>query len=136
PYIFTFKLYDWLRPDLNGKPRPINIEHGFKNLDFNRKGEVVKEQLISKPVLLERTAVFERWNLPTHPEHYYAIHRLHLNGTMTEQTDDQCHSMMVVEGDAVEVITEDESQRPSRRRFHYGGTFIIPAATGSYQLEN
>jgi mannose-6-phosphate isomerase class I len=54
PYIFTFKMYDWVRLDLEGNPRPINIDHAFNNLDFNRKGKQVYRELISKPQVIEQ----------------------------------------------------------------------------------
>ncbi len=44
PYIFTIKMYDWVRLDLNGEPRAINIEHAFNNLNFSRQGKTVTEK--------------------------------------------------------------------------------------------
>lgn len=60
---FTFKLYDYLRKDLDGKPRPINIDHGLANVDFYKKTEWVKENLIPKPQLLESQGKNEQYLL-------------------------------------------------------------------------
>jgi mannose-6-phosphate isomerase class I len=49
PYIYTFKIYDYLRPDLNGNPRPISYGRAFEVIDFQRKTQWVRENLLAKP---------------------------------------------------------------------------------------
>ena len=46
PYIFTFKLWDWGRVDLDGKPRPIHLDHGVKNIQWDRDTAFSQEHLL------------------------------------------------------------------------------------------
>lgn len=46
PYIFTFKLWDWGRVDLDGKPRPIHLDHGVKNIQWDRDTAFCQEHLL------------------------------------------------------------------------------------------
>lgn len=132
PYIFTFKMYDWVRLDLEGNPRPINIDHAFNNLDFTRKGASVKEGLISKQTMLENHNDWQVVNLSTHADHFYAVHRLEFSTTMQCHTNNQCHVMMLVEGESITIKTRDGSPT----RFYYAETFIIPAAANGYEIIN
>jgi mannose-6-phosphate isomerase class I len=131
PYIFTFKMYDWLRLDLNGEPRAINIEHAYNNLIFERQGDKVKKELISQPKLLKQDASIEVWHLPTHAEHFYDVHRLEFDKEITVNTDDSCNVLMLVEGSSVLVKVGEETHR-----FHYAETFVIPANVKSYTIIN
>ncbi len=36
PYIFTFKMWDWGRLGLDGAPRPIHLQHGIANIQWDR----------------------------------------------------------------------------------------------------
>lgn len=132
PYIFTFKMYDWIRLDLNGQPRPINIEHAFNNLNFERKGDTVARELISQPVLLEQGEDWKLFHLPTHHEHFYDIHRYEFEKAIQISTEDSFHVLMLVEGTAVRLTTKNGFSET----FHYAETFVIPAAAGSYTLIN
>jgi mannose-6-phosphate isomerase class I len=132
PYIFTFKMYDWLRLDLNGKPRPINIAHAFKNLDFTRKGAKVQQELISKPYVLFEDDEVTCYHLPTHKDHFYDVHRLEFENHVTVQTDNVCHVLMLVEGTSVTVT----SANGTTLTFPFAETFVIPAAAGSYEIVN
>lgn len=132
PYIFTFKMYDWVRLDLDGNPRPINIDHAFNNLDFSRKGDKVQQELISKQSVIEHGADWQLVHVPTHREHFYDVHRMEFDTEITIATDNVCHVMMLVEGSAVMVKTDDGTQQV----FAYAETFVIPAAAKSYSLTN
>jgi len=132
PYIYTFKLYDWLRFDMDGIPRPINIEHAFRNLDFERKGNRVEAELISKPRIKDQGIDWKVVHLPTHAEHYYDVHRLEFDKQIEVNNNDGCHVMMLVEGESILV----ETANGTRQQFAYAETFIIPAAAVRYKLTN
>src|SRR5206468_5358582 len=48
PYIFTFKLWDWGRQGLDGKPRPIHLDHGLANIQWERDMQWVEDNLINR----------------------------------------------------------------------------------------
>lgn len=76
PYIFTFKIYDWQRLDMDGKPRPINVERAFKNLYFDRRGtEKVKSELVATQEVIEQRDDCKVVAVSTHRDHFFRVLR-------------------------------------------------------------
>ena len=132
PYIFTFKMYDWLSFDLDGKPRPINIDRGMDNVNFERNGDSVATELISKPYVISQTENYTLEHLPTHPNHFYDVHRYALKTSIEIFTNNKCHVWMLIEGESVIIETE----QGVRQRYNYAETFVIPASANSYTIYN
>ena len=132
PYIFTFKMYDWLRLDLQGKPRPLNIPRAFENLYFQRRGKVVERELIAEPALLEAGEDWQVEHLPTHRAHFYDVHRLQFGTSIDVHTDGSPHVLMLVEGTSLILETGNRKHQ----RFNYAETFLVPAAADRYKLIN
>lgn len=132
PYIFTFKMYDWLRLDLEGKPRPLNLDRAFDNLVFERAGPRVREELISHPHEIDHGTDWQVIHYPTHPEHFYDIHRLDFATAIEVPTHNQCHILALVEGSSIVL----ETQGGYTQVFSHAETFVVPAAAQSYRLIN
>jgi mannose-6-phosphate isomerase class I len=132
PYIFTFKMYDWMRADLDGRPRPLNIERAFANLRFDRKGARIQHELISHPALIAQGRDWRLMHLPTHTDHFYDVHRFEFATVVTAETQGSCHILSLVEGQSVLLQTAEGFTQ----RFSFAETFVVPAAAGSYTLTN
>lgn len=131
PYIFTFKMYDWLRLDLDGRPRPLNLERAFDNLDLSRQGEVVDAELVARPRVIGEGEGWRLVHLPTHRDHFYDVHRVELTGRVELATDGSPQVLNVVEGGPVRLRTAE-----GEAVFSFAETFAVPAAAGRYELVN
>jgi hypothetical protein len=132
PYIFTFKLWDWGRLGLDGKPRPINIRRGVANIQWDRTTRWVRENLINRCVPLaggdgwreERTGLDEREFIETR-RHWFTK-------TVPHDTQGGVNVLNLVAGEEAIV----ESPRGAFEPFvvHYAETFIVPAVVGAYTI--
>jgi hypothetical protein len=132
PYIFTFKLWDWGRLGLDGRPRPIHLEHGLKNIQWDRTTTWVREHLIDTktPVAAgegwweERTGLHSLEFIETRRHWFTAPVRHHTHGNL--------NVLNLVEGDAAIVESPTDAFPPFA--VHYAETFIVPAAVGPYTI--
>lgn len=132
PYIFTFKMYDWMSLDLDGRPRPLNIQRAVDNLYFDRKGSRVAEEFVSHPYLMEKGEGWELWHIPTHKNHSYDVHRYVVETEVEVRTEGKFHALNLVEGSSATVVTEGGMTF----RLTYAESMVISAAAGSYRIIN
>lgn len=132
PYIFTFKMYDWLSLDLDGKPRPLNIDRAMDNLCFDRQGDVVKRELVCHPSVIDHGEDWVLEHLPTHKNHSYDVHRYTFSSWIRRDTDGKCNVINLVEGSRAEVRTANGGHYV----ITYGETLVVSAGAGSYEVIN
>ncbi len=132
PYIFTFKMYDWMRLDLDGRPRPLNIQRAFENLVFERRGARAHRELVSRPRTVREGVGWRIVHLPTHPEHFYDVWRYEFETTIPGETGGSPHVMNLVEGSAVALELADGESAV----FHFAESFVVAAGAGAYRLHN
>lgn len=130
PYIFTFKLWDWGRLGLDGKPRPINIGHGKNVLNFSRNTKWTKDNLINAVEIIsdENGIKIEKTGL--HPLEPLETIRYTFNRPVYHKTIGGVCVMNLVDGEEAVITSPASAFEPFT--VHYAETFIIPAAAGDF----
>ena len=132
PNIFTFKLWDWGRLGLDGKPRPINIERGRQVIQWNRDTAFVREQLAN---IFSEVAEGPGWKeirTGLHPLEFIETRRTSFSVPVTFHTEGGVHVLNLVEGE--EAVVESPEGRFEPFVVHYAETFIVPACVGDYTI--
>lgn len=132
PYIFTFKLWDWGRVGLDGLPRPIHIEHGMKNIQWDRDTDWIYENLVGQQQVVEQGIGYEIQRTGLHNREFIDTMRYTLTDSYTVNMEDSVHVMNLVSGSHARIESVDESFKPFE--LHYAETMIVPASVGRYKI--
>ncbi len=132
PYIFTFKLWDWGRLGLDGLPRPIHIEHGINNIQFDRTTEWVMDNLINQVRVLEEHDDFRKEHTGLHNLEFIETVRYTTSSSCDIEMGDSMHVCNLVDGKAAAIESLDGSFEPLI--VHFAETFIVPSSVRRYRL--
>ncbi|MQM26244.1 class I mannose-6-phosphate isomerase [Glycomyces albidus] len=132
PFIFTFKLWDWGRVGLDGVPRPVHLDHGERNLVWDRDRDWTESNLVNRVEVLsqEDGVVEERTGL--HELEFIEVRRHWFTDQAAHDTEGTVNVLNLVEGDEAEIISPTGAFAPYT--VHYAETFIVPAAVGPYVI--
>ncbi len=136
PYIFTFKLWDWGRLGLDGRPRPVHLDHGLANLQRDRRAGWAERELVNRVEPLGAGDGWREERTGLHPREFIETRRHWFDGAAPHHTGGAArggvHVLNLVEGAEAVVESPDGAFAPFV--VHYAETFIVPAAVGAYTV--
>lgn len=133
PYIFTFKLWDWGRLGLDGRPRPVHIQHGRHVIAWDRTTNWVKENLVNQIETVREEPGCKEEKTGLHEREFIETRRYTLCRKETYGNDGSVSMCNVVDGEGVIISSIDGTFPPFTA--HYAETFIIPASVERFILE-
>ena len=132
PYLFTFKLWDWGRLGLDGRPRPINIGHGKHVIQWNRTESWVRREIYNQ---IEQVAEGDGWieeHTGLHECEFIETRRHWFSKPVYHETGGSVNVLNLVEGR--EAIVESPTGDFEPFVVHYAETFIIPDSVKRYTI--
>lgn len=132
PNLFTFKLWDWGSLDLDGRPRPVNVERGSKVIEWERDTDYTHRNLVNVCTPIGSGDGWMEEKTGLHPNEFIETRRHKFSKKVYHQTCNSVNVLNLVEGQEVIVESINGSFEPFV--VHYAETFIIPAHLGEYTI--
>jgi tRNA pseudouridine(55) synthase len=128
------KLYEIARRggEVERRPRPVHIDNGKHNIDWNRTTGWVRENLLNRVSIIEKNdaGTVERTGL--HPREFIETRRYTLSGEITIEADDSVSMCSIVEGEGAVITSPEDLFSPFT--VHYAETFIIPGSIQRFSI--
>lgn len=132
PYIFTFKLWDWQRLGLDGRPRPIHLAHGAANIQPDRTTAWVAQHLVNQVADVASGPGWREERTGLHEREFIETRRHWFTGPVPHHTGGGVQVLNLVQG--AEAVVESPGGAFEPFVVHYAETFIVPAAVGAYTI--
>lgn len=131
---YTYKMYDYLRKDLDGKPRPIHSYHGSRVLDYTRTADWVSENLVQKPQVVRQTEDFCEYIVGQHDLIYFSLRNVRFPQRYTDEASDRFHVLVLVEGERCMIRSLSDPDKYFIQE--YMDMVVVPAHFGEYEVVN
>ncbi|MFE6076309.1 class I mannose-6-phosphate isomerase [Paenibacillus sp. NPDC057886] len=131
---FTFKIYDHLRLDRDGRPRPINGDHARANMQEQFDTDYVQKHLIAVPKESRVQGDSREELLGEREDLLFQIKRLKLDGEWIDETAGEFVMFNLVEGDRVRLTPLDDEA--AAVEWGYAEAYIVPSSVGGFRLES
>lgn len=132
---YTYKMYDYLRLDFDGKQRPIHTRLGEKTVAQDRRTTWVRENIVQKPRLAEEGEGWQEYIVGENPLLYFSLRRLEFEKVCEQDTHgERFHVLALVDGEKVRIRSVEHPER------YYDAGYLdiicVPADMGKYVIEN
>jgi mannose-6-phosphate isomerase class I len=132
PYNFTFKMWDWDRLGLDGLPRPIHIDEGLANIQWDRTTDWVRENLVNALEVVHDGDDYLEEHTGLHELEFIETRRFTSRDVTGHDATDGFNMLNLVDGGSAVVESPTGAFEPFV--VHYAETFIVPAAAGRYTV--
>ena len=132
---YTYKMYDYLRKDLDGKPRPIHTYFGNINLNRGMMQDYVEKNLVNGGYrVIREEGDAKEVVVGECDQLYFSLRNLIFGNYMTDNTNGDFHVLSLVDGEDVTVRSKKDPTRKFDMKFM--DIIVVPADFGEYEIIN
>lgn len=131
---YTYKLYDYLRLDIDGVPRPIHTYHGENVLRKERNATWINQNVVQSPRTVREGSDWRETILGEHELLYFSLRHLEFEKEIEDDTNGKFHVLSLVNGQEVMIESIDNPSLCYKQKFL--DIIVVPASVGRYRIRN